>query len=223
MNYLTQEEHSFFRNCLSTIYRFPGNVEQLSGTLFEDIFAEMKNGVRQNGGSSNAVDVIDSNGIKYSLKTASLDTSLDLEKILGIKDMLIPMTTLTKDKILSTEDIKNIIVPYYNNLNNLIDKQGFLIRLTSNPKESHSEFRFLYWEHPFESINNDIEVILNENSKKCHGFKSDINLISIPKKITWNSASQRLRVYYKIPKNADIIIINKSEKFDWKSLVEKLK
>ena len=80
MNYLTQEEHSFFRNCLSTIYRFPGNVEQLSGTLFEDIFAEMKNGVRQNGGSSNAVDVIDSNGIKYSLKTASLDTSLDLEK-----------------------------------------------------------------------------------------------------------------------------------------------
>jgi hypothetical protein len=220
LNHLSHKEYQFFQSCLSTIYRFPGNVEQLFGSLFEDVFAEMKNGIRQNGGSSNAVDIISQDGVRYSLKTLSLNTNLGIDKLVGQKEILIPITTLAKDRVVDNQNIENIIIPYYNTLSNLIDKQSFLIRVIP-AKEEFSELKFIYWEQEFEKIQ-DLEIIRNNNVKGCHSFKSDINLISIPKKITWNSASQRLRVYYKIPENSDIITINRSEKLNWNSFIEKI-
>jgi len=198
------------------------------GTLFEDLFSEMREGAqRQNGGSSKAIDVLGLEGIRYSLKTISLDTSLSADKIIGCKDIFVPIASLAKDKLVGVENIRDILIPYYNKISESIDRQVFLVRLTSHTsrqKNLSSQFQFIYFEQNFSPLDGEkFEIIHNENAKKCHAFKSDINLISIPKKITWNSASQNLRVYYRIPENADVITINRSEKFDWKTLVEKIK
>lgn len=186
----------------------------------------MRGATRQNGGSSKAIDVLGPEGTRYSLKTISLDTSLSAEKIIGQKDIFVPIASLAKDKLIGIENIRDIIIPYYNKISESIDRQVFLVRLTSHSerKKNLNQFQFIYFEQNFELLDDSkFEIIHNENAKKCHAFKSDINLISIPKKITWNSASQNLRVYYKIPENADVITINKSEKFDWKTLVEKIR
>jgi hypothetical protein len=199
------------------------------GQIFEDLFAEMKNGKVIKTGSRSSVDVIDDAGTKFSLKTQMLRTKMPIKHYFGAK-IDIKFAKIASEKLFcgtrSLEVFQENIDEIYNNFQNKINKQVFLIRLLDNKKKPRGEF--LYWEQPFETIDlrNGYNIFRNQGlrGKDKGRFESQISIKSSPAKIAWTSNSQCLIVYYKIPENADIIIINKdSSKMSWAEFIEKVK
>jgi hypothetical protein len=228
-NYLTPTEYRFLQDGLASIYRFPGHIEPMFGQIFEDLFAEMKQGEVIKTGSRSSVDVVGNTGIKFSLKTKMLRTNLPVENYF-CKKIDIQFSKISREKLfiknnydlnIFQENINNI----YNKFQEQIDRQVFLIRVLDSKMGSRGIF--LYWEQPFEVIDfKGYKIFENQGGKGVdkNRFESQIRLKSSPTKFFWTSASQSLVVYYKIPEDADIIIINKdSPKMSWPEFIEKVK